>query len=310
MANSVLIVVICLLLTYIIYSRIRHARDLRHIAGQLADLVNQPSSHVLYYSTNEPALKILLVEINRLLQMKQESSITFSQKELAMKKMITNISHDLRTPLTVVLGLTETLLQDPAMDFKEKTRYLSLIHNKAQEIVQRINRFFELVRLESDDVDIALVQLDLSALCKENVLSFYQQVEAKGLNMDLQLLDRPVYALANKEALDRVLQNLLSNAIRYGDEGKVIGTKLRADEQFVYIEIWDRGKGISEPYKELVFERLYTKDKMEGKHNQGSGLGLAITKQLVEKMHGDIEITSTPFVKTSITVKLQRCQSS
>ncbi|WP_208591259.1 sensor histidine kinase [Gracilibacillus suaedae] len=310
MAISVLVVIICLLIAYIIYSRIRHARELRDIVGRLADLVNQPSAHNLYHFTNDSALKLLLVEINRLLQVIQESSITFSQKELAMKKMITNISHDLRTPLTVVLGLTESLLQDPAMDPKEKTRYLSLIHDKAQEIVQRINRFFELVRLESDDVDVTLSQLDLLELCKENVLSFYQQVEGKGLSMDLQLLDQPVYALANKEALDRVLQNLLSNAIRYGDEGKVIGMKLRADEQFVYIEIWDRGQGISEPYKELVFERLYTKDKMENKDNQSSGLGLAITKQLVKKMYGDIEIISTPFVKTSITVKLQRCQSS
>lgn len=112
--------------------------------------------------------------------------------------------------------------------------------------------------------------------------------------------------MAHEEALDRILNNLLSNAVRHGGDGKVIGLGLREDERFVYVDVWDKGKGIREAHTDRVFERLYTLEDSRNRDYQGSGLGLTITKRLAEKMGGDILLDSRPHEKTTFTVKLRR----
>ncbi|MOA18680.1 Sensor protein SrrB [compost metagenome] len=103
-----------------------------------------------------------------------------------------------------------------------------------------------------------------------------------------------------------MLNNLVSNAIRYGGEGRVLGLKLSSDDRYVSIEVWDRGRGISASHQELVFDRMFTLEESRNKGFQGSGLGLAITKRLVEEMGGEITLVSTPFERTAFTVKLKR----
>ncbi len=308
MLTSVLVFIIAALAVYIFHLRRQSRKQLESIASQLAQLSCLPDSKPIFHQTGDPALQKLLVQVNRLLQEKQESTIAFSQKELAMKKMLTNISHDLRTPLTVVLGLAETLMQDDGTNREEQARRLKLVHSKSTEIVQRLNRFFELVRLESDDVEMPLEQVEITELCRQNLLSFYQQIEEKELHIELDLPEQPVCAWANREGLDRIFQNLLSNALRYGHAGKVIGASIHLDDDYVAIEVWDRGRGISDADQALVFDRLYREEEPNDAHTGGTGLGLAITKKLTAKMKGSIGISSTPFDKTTITVKLQRCK--
>nr|WP_258365631.1 ATP-binding protein [Aneurinibacillus soli] len=98
----------------------------------------------------------------------------------------------------------------------------------------------------------------------------------------------------------------LSNAIRYGSDGRVIGLTLRHDEQHVYIDAWNKGKGIHELYKDRIFERLYTLEDSRNKLYQGSGLGLAITKRLVERLGGTISLVSKPYEKTTFTAQLNK----
>ena len=115
-----------------------------------------------------------------------------------------------------------------------------------------------------------------------------------------------IYAFGNLEALDRIMNNLISNAIKYGNDGKYIGLNLSCDDNFTYVEIWDKGKGIDETNIEKVFERMYTLEDSRNKLYQGSGLGLTITKNLVNKLGGEIFLESTPYEKTSFTFKLKR----
>jgi signal transduction histidine kinase len=102
------------------------------------------------------------------------------------------------------------------------------------------------------------------------------------------------------------LSNLISNAIAYGDAGGVLGLKLYHDETKVYIEVWDRGKGISEAHQDKVFERLYTLEDSRNRSYQGSGLGLTITKRLTEQMNGTITLVSQPYVRTVFTLSFRR----
>ncbi|KAI7251530.1 hypothetical protein KC345_g11573 [Hortaea werneckii] len=220
--------------------------------------------------------------------------------------MLANISHDLKTPLTVVLGYVETLLHEGDMPAEEQERFLRTIHAKAGEVITLMNRFFDLAKLESGDREIPLSRVELGEVCRRNILAFYDLLSAKGADVQIEIPDEPLYIMGNDEALDRVLSNLLSNAISYGDAGGVLGLKLYSDGSQVCIEVWDRGKGIAEGHEDKVFERLYTLEDSRNRDYQGSGLGLTITKRLTEQMNGRITLTSRPYVRTAFTLSFPR----
>jgi signal transduction histidine kinase len=113
-----------------------------------------------------------------------------------------------------------------------------------------------------------------------------------------------VYIMVDKKAIERILNNLISNAIRYGADGKNIGVNLICNEKNVQITVWDEGKGISKEDLSLIFQRLYTLEKSRNKSFQGSGLGLTIVKKLVEMQGGTIVAKSIPNEKTEFIVNL------
>lgn len=126
---------------------------------------------------------------------------------------------------------------------------------------------------------------------------------AKGYEVNIEI---NIYALGNLDALRRIMNNLISNAIKYGSEGKYLGLKLSYDDNYCYVDVWDKGKGIEEINVDRVFERMYTLEDSRNKLYQGSGLGLTITKRLVEKLGGSISIKSKPYEKTCFTFQLRR----
>jgi signal transduction histidine kinase len=284
----------------------QHARQLKYIHTKLESIVERGSHERLLLMSSSPELQILLTDLNRLLDVNHKGAVERAKLEKSMRSMLANISHDLKTPLTVVLGYIETLLHDEAMPAEEQERILQTIHAKAGEVITLMNRFFDLAKLESGDREIPLSRVELGEVCRRNILAFYELLSTKGADVQIQIPDELLYIMGNDEALDRVLSNLLSNAIAYGDAGGVLGLKLYTDESKVYIEVWDRGKGIAEGHEDKVFERLYTLEDSRNRDYQGSGLGLTITKRLTEQMNGSITLTSTPYVKTAFTLSFHK----
>ncbi|MCY8918798.1 HAMP domain-containing histidine kinase [Bacillus atrophaeus] len=280
-------------------------RSLEYITKKLNSLTEHPAGQILLL-TDDRKLQALLVQINQLLDDNQKITARFTRTEHSMKRMLTNMSHDLKTPLTVVLGYIEAIQNDSDLADAERKALLEKLHQKTYEIIRLMNSFFDLAKLESGDKEIPITKIHINELCKKNILSYYDVVQAKGYEAAIDIPDIPVYAKGNEEALDRVFQNLLSNAIQYGGDGKVIGLSLSSDEQHVYISVWDRGKGIGEREQERVFERLYTLEESRNKSFQGSGLGLTITKRLVEQMGGAIALQSKPYERTAFTITLKR----
>ncbi|WP_166805823.1 sensor histidine kinase KdpD [Jeotgalibacillus sp. R-1-5s-1] len=258
------------------------------------------SRSTISLQTNDPDLQRILVEINRLLNEKQDLLKMYHQKEDMIKKMVTNISHDLRTPLTVVQGLVETLLKEDQVSVEDERRYLLKIQERTTQINTTIHHFFELAKLESQDVALPLQRLNLTPVCKQSILHFYHQIEVGQIELNLQLEDRPIYALAHEDALNRVLQNLISNALKYGQDGSFIGLQLREDADYIYIDVRDKGRGIPLEEQQHIFTRLYKTDDGQ------SGLGLTIARQLVAKMHGELSVKSEPFRETVFTIRLNK----
>lgn len=288
-----------------VFNRTRSA-GIRRLHEQLNRIVNGGTGEKLLLVTDDQELIPLLVEINRLLERNQQSLASHAKTEIAMKKMISNISHDLKTPLTVVLGYLETINLDMQMSQEERASMLSKVEKKTIEVLELIHKFFDLAKLESGDKDIPLTRIHLNEICRTNMLAFYDVLTAKGFEVHIDIPDQPLYVMGNAEAMDRILNNLISNAIQHGGDGNTIGLALREDEDWSRIEVWDKGKGIKELHRDQVFERMYTLEDSRNSSYQGSGLGLTITKRLVESLGGTIHLYSKPYEKTAFSFSLKK----
>ncbi|ANF97772.1 sensor histidine kinase [Paenibacillus bovis] len=297
------------LLLLVLFQRHRYKQqqaNLLYAHTKLKAITDQRTEEKLLLQTEDIHLKALLNEINRLLEHNQKTAASYYQMEISIRKMLSNISHDLRTPLTVVLGYLEVILNDPELTRQEVDVLLAKVHNKSIEVLHLMKKFFDLVKLESGDHEIEISKIDVSEICQANILAFYDILTARDIEVVIDIPDdRPCLAYGNEEELHRILNNLLSNAIQYGSEGHVVGLSVYRHNKHIGIDIWDRGQGIGEKHQDRVFERMYTLEDSRNRLYQGSGLGLTITKRLVEKMGGTISVTSTPYQKTVFTVMLK-----
>lgn len=302
-----IIIIILSIIIYFQYKSIKNRNNnLEYMHKKINSIISNKTSEKLLVSTNDEYLMPVLIEINNLLNYNQLSTANYMKTENSMKKMLSNISHDLKTPLTVILGYIETLQVNCDLTIEEREHLLSKVQDKTIELLNLINKFFDLAKLESGDKDIPIKRVNMNEVCRKNILSFYDILTNKGFDVNIKIPESNFYAFGNEEALDRILNNLISNVIKYGAEGKVIGINLKADNELVYVDVWDRGKGINELHKDRVFERLYTLEDSRNKSYQGSGLGLTITKRLVEKLGGEISLYSKPYHKTVFTIKLKK----
>ncbi|KOP72037.1 histidine kinase [Bacillus sp. FJAT-21945] len=302
----IIILILCLI-TFVQYNTNKmRSKNLKQIQRKLHDITSNSTNEKVLLFTDDKELIALVNELNQLLDVNLNALANYKKSEQSIKKMISNISHDLKTPLTVVLGYIEMIQLDSEMNEDERSLILSKVHKKTIEVIDLIHKFFDLAKLEAEDKHISMTRVHMNEICRKNILDYYDVLTAKGFTVHIEIPDSPIYALGNLEVLDRILNNLISNAIQHGKDGRTIGLSLRNEEELVYVDIWDRGKGINELYKDRVFERMYTLEDSRNKFYQGSGLGLTITKRLVEKLGGSIQLSSIPYEKTVFSFTLKR----
>ncbi|MBP2001666.1 signal transduction histidine kinase [Paenibacillus shirakamiensis] len=259
--------------------------------------------------TADAELRLILVDLNRLIEDSHKTHAKQMNLESSMRRMLSNISHDLKTPLTVILGSLETMINDPRLMEEERELLLRRVYGKSNEVLELILKFFDLARLESGDTDLPMSPVDLGEVCRMRVLAYYDVLTAQGFKVQLDIPEEPMMVLSNVEALDRILNNLISNAIRYGIDGGVMGLHLSTVDDFFHLAIWDKGKGIAEVHQNKVFERMYTLEDSRNRFYQGSGLGLTITKRLTEQLNGRITLSSAPGIKTVFTLIFPKLRS-
>lgn len=297
--------IIILLLIVILYQRFIFTKGtqmkLFKINQKLEEiLVNDSDEKVMIFTDNK-VLMDLGTQINRLLIDRQKVRVDYKKGEISSKKMLSNISHDIKTPLTVILGYLEIMRLNNSND-----EMLAKVETKAKQVMELINQFFTLTKIESGDMNITLTKININELCRENILSFYDIFIQNDFTVDISIPETKIYVQGDKEAIERILINLISNVIRYGSEGKYIGLFLREDEKYAYIDVIDKGNGIEKEFASSVFDRLYTMEDSRNREIQGNGLGLAIAKNLAAKLGGDIALNSKPNVKTIFSVKLKK----
>ncbi|WP_217591849.1 sensor histidine kinase KdpD [Cohnella sp. GbtcB17] len=245
-------------------------------------------------------------ELNRLIDYFQRTTERMLVLEDERKRMIASLSHDLRTPLTSLLGYIEALRSDATLTEEERTEFLRIVADKGGSLLERLQSFFELARLEADDAPSELRRMNLVDIVQEVLLGFYPDFQKAGIEPSVRLPDAPLHVRADGGGLRRVLENLLSNALRYGRDGGEIGVAVREEGDFAWVDVWDRGRGIPPADLPRVFERFYTGEDSRNASLRGTGLGLAIARNLVEKQGGQIAASSRPGEKTVFSFSLQK----
>ncbi|WP_054955291.1 sensor histidine kinase [Paenibacillus dakarensis] len=296
-----IIAVLLLINLWQYFSIRRWKQNVYEITNKISDIIEQQTAEKVLLQTDHQAVQLLLVQINRLLGHNQKVIADYIRAKDSLRKMISNMSHDLKTPLTVILGYAEKLNQEQPMTEEERKQVIMRLNDKVNSLVALLNQFFDLVKIESEDYDMPLSKVSLNEICRQSVLEFYDLLSSQGIRVELDIPEQPLYILGNEYALHRIFSNLISNSIRYGSDGGVFGLTLRQEGDNVAVEIWDRGKGIAEVHQDRVFERLYTLDDARNPQFQGSGLGLSISKRLTESMKGSIRLKSIPFERTTFT---------
>lgn len=282
--------------------RLGMQRQLKQISRKLAEIQDADSDEYVMNFTDNKALMELLAQINRLLEERKKIKADFRHSENSLKKMLSNISHDIKTPMTVILGYLEIL----KMDSMKENEMLLKVEQKTQQVMELINQFFTLAKLEAGDTDIEISKIDICESCRESVLDFYEILTQKEFQVEAEIPEEPVFVQGNKDALRRILFNIISNTVRYGSDGKYMGIFFRSDDKYVYVDVEDRGKGIDKAFAQNVFERLFTMEDSRNREIQGNGLGLTIAQNLARQMGGEIILDSAPNMKTTFTVKLRK----
>ncbi len=209
------------------------------------------------------------------------------------RAFVANVSHEFRTPLTAILGYCETLLQDPEMPKEDRVQALSRVFAQANRLEELVKDLLQLAKIESSPESGSQRRMFAP---KETVSSvfdaFSPQAKEKGILLFVEDEGLPARVLSDEDALRQILENLVSNAIRYTPEGGRIHLRGWTDREDLLFEVEDTGIGIDRQHLNRIFERFYRTDPARTRFRGGTGLGLAIVKHLSQRMGANVQVRS------------------
>ncbi len=210
-------------------------------------------------------------------------------------ELIANISHDLRTPIATLQGYLDTLtLKEDVLSAAEREEYLQIAQRQSARLGKLVKELFELTRLERHEIEPQLERFRIGELVQDNVHRFKLQAQQKGIELRA-LFDPdlpPVYA--DVGLMERALENLIENALRFTPPGGTVSVELRESEQKLELAVADTGPGIREEDLPRIFDRTYRSRLQGDSEHQGAGLGLAITRYIAELHAADLTVESPP----------------
>jgi len=205
---------------------------------------------------------------------------------------ISNISHDLRTPMTSITGFVDGIL-DGTIPKERQEHYLEIISSESKRLSRLVNTLLEISRIEARDLSVNMKPYNLSEQVRLIILSFEQKISKKNIDVELDIPDEEVYVFADMDAIHQVIYNLCDNAVKFTNTNGLITISLLLDkEKKVFVSIKNTGTGISKEDLPFVFERFYKTDRSRGLDKTGMGIGLFIVKTIVNKHGEEIKVYS------------------
>lgn len=226
------------------------------------------------------------------------------------KELISNISHDLKTPITAVKGYVEGIMDGVADTPEKMDRYIRTIYNKANEMDRLINELTFYSKIDTNRIPYTFNKIHISDYFEDCVDELSVELDSSGISLTyFNYLEEDAVVIADAEQLKRVINNIISNSLKYMNKPKgVINIRLRDVGDFIQIEIEDNGKGIAQKDLANIFERFYRTDASRNSSKGGSGIGLSIVKKIMEDHGGQVWATSKEGTGTTMYLALRKYQ--
>ena len=276
----------------------------------VADAISRGEYHVRPGALPGNELGTLGRAISTLGERIQTNIARLEKMEKIRSQFTTNISHELKTPLTSAKGYVETLQEGALEDREVASRFLKIIHNNIDRLISLVQDLLRLSAIEADEDKVQVSPVSWNAVIREAAGRMAPALEKKRLTLNLQTDDSFPPVLGENRAMSHILDNLTQNAISYTDPGGSITIRQRWDTESpgdVLLEVQDTGIGISEKDQARIFERFYRVDKARSKDSGGTGLGLAIVKHLAIRINGRLGLRSRPGEGSCFSIALPAC---
>ena len=273
----ILIIVIIILLTYLFL----YHNEVKHISKEIDNIKDLDSNTLIHSKYNLKNINNLIYKINNLLTESKNIKIDYGNKNKSLMKMMTNISHDLRTPLTSALGYIDIILKTDLSE-EEKKKDLITIEKRLRRLEELISSFFEFSKIISTNKRPALEKINLTSVLEESVIVFYDDYKKNNREILLDCNQRKIIINSNKMLLTRIFENLIGNAYKHSNSDLNIKVEIENKVKIIFSnELLDNDVDI-----DRIFDEFYTVDISRTK--EGTGLGLAIAKEFTKQLNGNI----------------------
>lgn len=274
----ILIFIILLLIVYII----RIKRELKSISKQ----IEESKGEYINVHTNaiNDSIEILAKNINYLYDNSQKILAKNKKIENELRQSISNISHDLRTPLTSIKGYVQLIKEDSITD-KEKNDYINIVEKRVENLQNLITSFYDLSRIHGNEFKFNLKKINLKTILCDSIAMYYNNFIEKNIEPVIEIDEKIQDIISDESVVERIFSNLIGNMLKYAD--KNIKISLFQEENYIISKFQNLAPNLKEEDMDKLFDRFYTADKSRSDKN--TGLGLAITKSLLDKLNNKIE---------------------
>lgn len=265
----------------------RYRRQTRHMIEELSMLRQEDTNYRLSSCCRAGRTQEVITLFNQIVEKYRGELVILKRENRTYRESITSISHDIRTPLTSAKGYLQMLSKDVMSDadaVRKHQEYFATVERRVDDVTDLLNQLFEYARVEADEMEFDMERLSLTNLFVDTVSMFYDDFSDKGCEPIIEVPQTPCYVLADRNALVRIMENLIKNALVHGIGEYHLSLKMCDDH--AYLRVSNRTDSIEQRDLEWIFDRFYTTDISRSR--KATGLGLAIVKQFAERMDGEV----------------------
>ena len=260
----------------------KYQRQVKDICRQLAFLMKHDSNMLIHREFGLGGIGMLSDRLNDLLELRRKEKQYYQEKETLIADTYTNLSHDIRTPLTSLDGYFQ--LMEACENVEEQRRYLNIIHERIHSLNEMLEELFMFTKLKNESYRLELTSCCINRILKETVFSYYDDWVRREIQPDIQITEEQLYIDGNKQGLSRIIQNVIKNGLDHGE--KKIRIVLKREQNQAVLRISNQVLASEQIDIEHVFDRFYKADAARSKTS--TGLGLSIAREFVRRMNGEI----------------------
>ena len=278
MSMGAIIFILNIVILFLVIKIFLMKKEMRRVTSEMK---NNPDNNQMSVDFVDRDLQKMIIQINSLYESVMKIKVEGKADEKKIRESISMIAHDMRTPLTSIIGYLQ--VAERSDDYAEKNAYIDIALERAKYLNKLVNDFFELSLIESGQVNVQMEKVNLSEIICEEILSESPEIDRKGIEPVFEQAEENIYVYADKKKLERVIQNLISNAVKYSVKKLEFVIGIEEAPVITLRIITDATESIN---TDKIFDRFYQQDSSRTKG--GAGLGLYICKSFVEMMYGSI----------------------